>query len=446
MPSLAFIQFYFVKFAGNMARITISSILGDISSFFGGNSHNDRFTYQPNFAPRPFSLDASEVYVSITGKEQEIYETTAELRLVIDRLASMFANGLWVHLNKNGEPIEKSPFVSFLENPNAFQSRNEFLFQWYIQRCVYGNVFDYILKGTKVAEVPSAMWHLPPSRTVIKRTGKIFDQTDVSGIITGYELQLDSENTRTFSPDEVIQFSMPNCDDPLLGSSPLLSLRMPISLIRASHGMLNVIYTKKGAIGVWRNDTRDNSGHVPLNPEDKKYSKQMERSFGIGDKQASVIITDKNLRWEPSTYPVGDYKLFESMDMAKIAIVDFYGANKDMFSSGSGGKTGSTFQNREMAERNCYQDTIIPVANDYTNGLSKRFGLLDKGERLILSYDHIPTMKDDEERKSKINLSNAQAIQTMLASGMSPETISEITGIDVGTIKPVQTTQQSQPK
>lgn len=428
-----------------MARITLSNILGNsfLSSIIGGGARNDNFTSQPNFEPRPFTLDSTEQYVSISGQEQFIYETTAELRMVIDRLATMYANGVWVHLNKNGEPIEKSPYVAFMENPNAFQSRNEFLFQWYIQRSVYGNVFEYVLKGTKMAEIPSAIWHLPPSRISIQRSGKIFDQTDINGIIEGYVMQLDAEKNRTFLPEEVIQFSMPNCDDPLLGSSPLLALRMPISQIRASHAMLNAIYVRKGAIGVWRNETKDNSGYVPLSTDDKKVSKQLEKSYGTGDRQSSIIV-DKNLKWEPATYPVGDYKLFETMDMCKVAIMDFYGANKDMFSSGSGGKTGSTFQNREMAERNCYQDTIIPVANDYTNGLSKRFGLTDKGERLMLSYDHIPTMRENEKEKSEINLRIAQSAQTMLSAGVSPETVSEILGIELGTVTPPQTTPPSQ--
>lgn len=429
-----------------MARITISNILGGdsfLSSIIGRGSHNDQFTSQPRFVARPFRLDTTEDFVSITGQEQFIYETTPELKIVIDRLAVMFANGVWVEKDKNGEPVEKSIIVDRLENPNIFQSRNEFLFQWFIQRCVYGNVFDYTLKGM-MSDVPQAIWHLPPSRMVIKRTGKIFKQTRIEDIIEGYELILDRENNEKYNVDDIIQFSMPNCDDPILGSSPLLALRMPISNIRAAYGFRNVVITRKGALGIWRNETKDATGFVPLSDEDKAMSGQMTRNYGIGDRQASVILSNKNLKWEPSTFPLKDYMLFEEIDADKKAIIDLFGANQDMFSSGSsGGKTGSTFTNREMAERNCYQDTIMPIAQDLANGYAKRFGLLEQGHTLQLDYSHIPTMKDDETKQSDILLKKSQAVQILLQSGVSAEAVTEITGLELGKVKAIQQSTQA---
>lgn len=422
-----------------MARITLSNILDNsfVGSIIGRGSHNDGFTSQPRFTPRPFNLDTAEQYVSITGEEQLIYETTPELKIVIDRLAVMYANGRWEHLNKSGEVIEKSPVVAFLDNPNVFQSRNEFLMQWFIQRCVYGNVFDYQLKGTKLIDIPTALWHLPPSRMVIKRTGHIFKQSDINEIISGYELQLDSEKNEKYSADEIIQFSMPNCDDPLLGSSPLLSIKMPISNLRAAHGFINVVYTRKGALGVWSNQTKDATGFVPLSAEDKAQANQMTRNYGISDRQASVIISNKNLKWEPSTFPLGDYKLLETMDANKSAIIDLFGANKDMFSSSLGTK-GATFTNREMGERNCYQDTIIPIAEDMANGYAKRWGILEKGEKLRLSYDDVPVLKDNEIQKADVTLKRSQAAEILLRSGVSPESVSEITGLELGKVKVIQ--------
>jgi len=426
-----------------MAIITISNILNEIpfvSGMLGRGSHNDVFTSQPRMYPRPFTLDTAEQYISIEGKEQSIYETTPELRIVIDRLAVMYANGIWEELDPNGEPIEKSEYVNFLNNPNAFQSRNEFLFQWYVQRCVYGNVFNYQLK-TPFMDIPQALWNLPPSRMVLKRSGFIFKQTDIKNIIDGYELMLDTQTTQKYTPDEIIQFSMPNCDDPLLGSSPLLAIRMPISNLRATHGFLNVVMTKKGALGIWRNETRTAEGFVPTTDEDKKMVKGMVKNYGVGDNQMPFAVSDGNLKWEPSTFPLGDYEIFETFDANKTAIIDFYGASKDMFSSGSiGGKSGSTFANKEMADRNCYQNTLIPIANDMANGFSKRWGLLDKGHTLRLNYDHIPVMQKDLSREADILLKKSQAATTLLQSGVTAEAVSEITGLELGKVQQIQTT------
>lgn len=399
-----------------------------LGSLFTRGGNNNQYISQPNFYTQPLNLSAHEQWQTITGNEREVYLTTPELRIIIDRLAMMYANGKWEHLDENGEPIEDSEFVELLENPNAFQSRNEFLAQWFIQRCLYGNVYNYqLLSGSSFQVAPSALWNLPPSRITIKRTGLIWNQTDIADMISHYTLKNDDHTDTMFSTDEIIQFSMPNSDDPLIGVSPLNALKMPISNIRAGYGTNNVILSKKGAFGALSSDAKDGTGAMPLTSDEiKNISDQYTKDFGIGDHQSKIMVVAKALKWTPFTYPTKELMIFETIDAGKKAIIDLYGANENMFSRGSKGQ-GSTFNNVEMGERQCYQNTLFPIANDQGYGYSSRWGLLDKGERLVLSYDHLPVLKEDEVRKSQVLERKARAAAIISEGGfMSPEEIHDI--------------------
>jgi hypothetical protein len=286
------------------------------------------------------------------------------------------------------------------------------------------------LKGFDSQLIPTALWNLPPSRMTLNRTGKIWQQINVDEIISSYVLKMSHEGEAdiTYKTNEIIQFSMPDTDDPILGKSPLESIRMPISNIRAAYGYRNVILTKKGAIGVWSSDSKDQMGSVKLTPdEESELAKQLQKNQGIGDNQDNIAISKTALKWTPSTYPTKDLLLFEEVDANKKAIIDLFGANENMFSRPSGGQ-GATFNNVAMGERQAIQNTIEPIADDFANGLSKRWGLLDKGEKLRLSYDHLPAMKSDGLQESQILERKARAAAILAGEGLgfTAEQIREI--------------------
>lgn len=380
------------------------SVGNTISRLF--NSGNNRFISQPNFTRQHVNLDMSEQWVSIDGNEMELYLTTAELRIVIDRLGLMFSNGIWFERDKNGEIVENSESVKLLNNPNIFQSNKEFLFQAFVQRCLYANIFEYGLKAFNSQQVPSAIWNLPPSRIQVNRTGKIWQQTKIEDIISSYKFRMDGHSYETFKTQDIIQYSIPNSDDPILGQSPLIALKMDISNLRAAKGYSNVILVKKGAIGMWSSDKKDAQGNVPLTPkEEQEISKQLTDTYGIFDNQAAVKVSSSPLKWSSATYPTKDLLLFDTINAGKKAIIDIFGANDNMFSRGSDGK-GDTFTNVAEGDKLCYQNTIIPFAQDYANGKAKRWGILDKGHTLELSYDHLPTLSNNE-----VEINNAKKLK-----------------------------------
>ena len=96
--------------------------------------------------------------------------------------------------------------------------------------------------------------------------------------------------------------------------------------------------------------------------------------------------------------------------------------NEALFSLGK----GTTFDNQKEGERSAYQDTIIPEGDDLAFGLSRKFGLEEKGERLEMSFDHVASLQGDQETESSIIVNKANAIQTLINAGYSRTEIDEM--------------------
>ena len=74
-------------------------------------SNNDQYTKTPNLGLNLYDYNNKEQYISIDGKESEIFRTTPQLSAVIYKNAQMLSNGVFVHYDKNGEVIEDSKLV-----------------------------------------------------------------------------------------------------------------------------------------------------------------------------------------------------------------------------------------------------------------------------------------------------------------------------------------------
>jgi hypothetical protein len=77
---------------------------------------------------------------------------------------------------------------------------------------------------------------LPYSRVKISRSGYVFKQIDINKIITKFELDVDGGKYEDYPVDNLVWIRNTNIEDPVLGTSPLKKLIMPISNVRASYG------------------------------------------------------------------------------------------------------------------------------------------------------------------------------------------------------------------
>lgn len=416
-----------------MANVFYS--IASLGSFFSGK---DRYTQTrfPNYDSR-FLLKGADWVDTGDNNKFNLYNTTAHLKAVIDRKALMKANVRYKHKRKSGDQevtVENSPFIYLLENPNFLQSGNEFIQQRDILKSIYGNGIIYM---NKAGQTPKLLWNLPVNQMVINRTGKLFKQIDISGVIENYELKAINQGgiNETYDVNDIIHLRDPNPNDPVKGLSKLEGLMMPISNVRGALGFRNRIITSNAMLGILSSEVRAAAGMDPApmldEDEQKKISEGFQNRYGMQEGKSDILQTQAGVRWTPLSYPTKDLLLFEEVDEDFRSIIDAFGLNANIFSfSGQ-----STYENMEHGIRLAYRDTIIPESENEALAFSKAFGMDGEKEWIEACFDHLDLLKTDE---SEVHKRNAETIEIMLRSGVSVETISEILGVELGKIRKVE--------
>lgn len=346
-----------------------------------------------------------------------IYLTTPQLYAVIQRRGYLLASGNWQHFRTSAdgktELVENSVFVKLLSNPNPLMQGNDHMRQWNENKSVFGNNYEYILKGTSIDIAPSGLTNLPPTQIKIETTGKYYKQTEIDQIIKAYFLTINGEKKDTFTTEEINHTRIVTGTDPILGQSPMMSLHMPISNIRSAYAFRNVIMSKHGALGILSNHAKDADGGMPVtDPERKIIQETYQKNYGLSDNQMQILITSASLQWQPMAYPTKDLMLFEEIDADFRAIIDAYGLNDNLFSK----EKGSTFTNLAEGLKHAYQSTIIPEAEELALNRSHIFGLLEKNEFMHLDYSHIPVLQINKKEQAEIIEKKANAMEKLVTS------------------------------
>lgn len=363
-----------------------------------------------------------EQYVTINDNEFELYRTTPQLSIVINKDAQMLSNGRFVVKNLKGEIQENHEALKLLSNPNPIQNQNSWLMDYQIQKNIYGNQFIYVNRAYQSA-FPSSLVNLNSAMVKVVKTGKFVKQTKIEDIIERYDVK---ENNGEFTPydvNDIIFSQIINPNNPLMGLSPLHSLTMPISNIRGAYGFRNKIIVKSGALGILSSASKDQSGGIPLNTaERQRIEQQHSNDYGIHDGQSSLIMTGSPLSWQSMSYPTKDLLLFEEVEADFKSIIDAYGHNADIYSNLNNAK----YSNMNEALRQTYQNRVIPEAEQLCFNLGNKLGLTEKGLILELDYSHIEVMQDNQKQQAENFKMKADAISTLLNSGYTRQEIDKL--------------------
>jgi hypothetical protein len=398
--------------------------LRDIRSFFGGAKNYDK---TPLFYGVNILLNGGkgEILNPESIDAYDVYSTTPHLKAVISRKGDLLASGQWKHYKIiRGEKIEvvNSEIVGILENPNALFKGNDYLRLINENMCVYGNVYKYVLRPFKKS-IPASINILPSNDIEIKSLGKWYKQSKLKDIVKEYRMISTND---TLQVDEVDHTWIVNSKNPLQGETPLKAIYLPLSNLRIGMKTRNVLMAKRGAIGILSNDTKDAVGNKGLpNGEREKIEKEYQKSYGLGDDQSQIIISNNNLKWQAMGFPTKDLMLFEEDENDFCQLCDCYGIARDLFAS----TKGATFENQKQALKQTYQGTIIPEAEEIAMNHTSIFNLDGVNEWLELDYSHIPVLQENELEKSQTLQNKSNAIKTLKDAGYSDQQITSITGV-----------------
>lgn len=380
-------------------------------NFFGITfNRQNRFINQANQL-MPYSNQIWGVKKAVwidTNNAWEWFMTIPELRAVIDKRASMMASNQVRMYDANGDEILNHWFLDMVNNPNPVQSWSDVVYSLSVNDALYSNAFGY--SPVRSFDIRNMFVPIPSNKVQILTSGKTLKQMDVDGLIDGYRFEYDNNAFENLELKDVIYLTTNDGMNLIKPTSRIDALKYPLSNIKAQYNKRNVLLENIGAIGILSAQNSDIGGAIPMTPEEKR---QIQRDWYNRSKD-EVIITESQVNWQSMSYPTRDLMLFEELNADKIAIIDAYGMNVNLFSS----EKGSTFTNVRDSVRMVYTDTIIPETQQMYDTMAHQMGLDKQGIKIVADFSHLPVLQDDEQMKAAAMNTRADALTKIINAGV----------------------------
>ena len=359
-------------------------------------SRKKSVTFSTSFIP--LDLISALVGGGLSANQQkflELYLQVPELQAIINYKARVFAGMKIRAVNEADEQIN-IPQLNLFAEPNPLQNFKEFATQYYVLRAIFGNEFIHPVFGNDRLKV-QALWNLPPMRAeVIPVENDLipFNMTKKEELIKGYKFFYNNKEIQ-YEPDEIIHFNDNQVqfkqDEILLGDSKLRPLVQACENIKAAYESRGVMI-QNSALGVLANSGTDQQGSTQLAPKDKEQLQEDFKRYGLTKKKWQVILTNASLSWQSMATDVGKLKVFEEVEADFQTIANAHNFPPEVL------QTKGTYENKQKALTQLYQEAIIPEADEWLQGLGNWMGLT---VTLKSDFSHIAALQQDKERMSR---------------------------------------------
>lgn len=379
---------------------------------FGGDVRKGNHFFSFGGETFYFDLDCEEDYL-------RAYNYCPPLKSIIGKRAKAFNNGNIELINKNtGNYATGSAnfFLSKLEQPNILQSKKQF----FSQQNHYIDIFGYcpyiVLRPSGMTDEISSIWNIPPWLFDIEYSGKWLKQTKLKEVYKEFSIYwngqkdvLDYDSVKFIFDDGIGTEIDTNLTIP---DSRLKGLDYPVSNIVAAYKSRNTLITKRGAIGILSNDSKDQAGVVPLLDGQKEALQADMQRYGLTGQQFQMIVTDAALKWQQMGFSTKDLMLFEEIQDDIYRLCDAYGWPAELVAQ----KDGVTFDNKKEATKAVYRDTIIPEGQSRISQFGK--GILPDNLELRLDFSDVEVLQEDAKNKAEARKALNEALQLEYNAGL----------------------------
>jgi hypothetical protein len=373
-----------------------------ISAFVDNFANTDRYRNLTRqiFPPAVQIWGKKEAVWLDTGDAWRLFIDIPELRSVVNKRATMMAANMPILYDKNGNLIENHWINDLINKPNGVQSWSDVVYSMSVQDALYSNVVAYC--PLRSFGQRNLIITLPNNKIQINLSGKKLKQMEMNDLISSFVFTYDDGSKETIELQDSIYLTTADGMNIVRPISRIDSLRLPLSNIMASYNKRNVLLENLGAIGILSAQQNDLGGAIPMTPEERQ---KIQRDWYRRQKD-ELIITESNVNWQPMSYPTRDLMLFEELTEDKLAIIDAFGLNYNLFSS----EKGSTFSNVRDSIRMAYTDTIIPETQQMYDSMIAQWGL--QGEYYLKAdFNHLPILQDDENQKATAHKTKVETVK-----------------------------------
>jgi len=396
-----------------------NSVTQFFTDFFNLRSLRPKQPFNRGQLPIPYSEWENNKPSWISLDKPEDFENAVRfnpvVKAAINLLATSSSNGRKVAVSTtDGEIIPwttndaaiKNTYKLLILRPNPMQSAKEFAFQGTFYLKTFGNRYVYpnmpigYDKEIDILNV-STLTNLPSQFINIKPTGKIYDQTKISGIIKNYALTNTNPIT-LYNPELILHFNEVNVSSyqaSIMGISKIEVLKYPISNTQKAFEAMNSILVSRGMSGILSPKSSDGMGfRMPLRPEEKKeIDDKFKADYGLLNGQNPFMLSPVALDYTKTLMNSDELGIYQEFSNNAIIIGNEFGIPPELI------KTyikGATYENQIQSVRRLYQDTTIPMVTDEDLYWSYRLNTFKYGFEIQTRWDHVPALQDAFKEKA----------------------------------------------
>jgi len=367
--------------------------------------------------------NAGADYINLSDKLKVAKENPI-LTPIFNKIAQYFASAEFSHVKgDDNTPIESSPYIKLINNPNVYQSKQDMLEQFIWFKLSFGWVYQLPIRAIGL-EVPRELYNLDSS--LIKfpdkfKTPILFKEADRKELFRS-TIVYDSANQNLklklnqITPYYDLANGLNSSKDANMVTAPsrLDSLKQPLSTIQKAYEAKNVVIGTNGRELFSSGGVSANS--MPLgDDEQKRIENKLNNQSGLGSGRSRAIATKSDVNWQSLHIVLKDLGLDESVAEDAAIIVLAFNITLELLSN----KT-ATYENQIQAQIGFLQSVIQNHVDDYANSLTTMFKL-PEGEKIIGSLSHLPVMQEIENIRIDNVLKKTVAIRNLIQSGLTQE-------------------------
>jgi hypothetical protein len=301
---------------------------------------------------------------------------------------------------KTDKEIPKKVY-SLFNKPNPLQRRWTFFGQRRIFKEATGNVFSYANAplGMKpnILTVKS-LWNIWTPQMEFELAKNFFEATEISEIVKLWKFVYGS-TTKVFKPEEILFSAEPNTDIKdgwIFGRPKAAALIKPLTNIDMAYEARNVILKNRGMDLVFTPRKGDESGLVPLQPEEVAEVQESWEKYGLLEGQRQAYFSKQPMDVTQITRDVRKLGLFDEISSDAIICAHLFGVPDILMKLDL---NGTTYENQEASLRQLYQGTLIPYSDQEFIEYNEFLGMNETDWVIEGTWDHIPCLQESETEK-----------------------------------------------
>ncbi len=381
-------------------------------------------------------LSNGQVWYSV-GSGDSSWELGNKVETLLDNPVTFTCTDLLADLFCQFKPLigdkenDNHFLVKLLDNPNPYQSKQDFLKEYIFFKQAEGWVFQYPVKTVGFEETEN-IFNLNPTKVSYDKnfpTRTIFgnEAKEVKKKQFKYEEAYQKKN---FDIKDIIPFfDVANglSDDFLLKSpSRLKTVQKQIRNINAAS---DAKFKAIGKVGRFIVSGASKGQHIttPMDPNDKQRIENNFGRYGLGNIKGDIIATNSEVSVHDLSIALKNLALDESVMADAMMIINVFRTPLELFILST---SGNTFENQKTAIVNYIQTYVQKHVNDYCNSLNSFYGLKGK-DQLTGTLDHLSVMQHVEEMKADKALKISAALRNLQNTGIDANEFLQSQGINI---------------